>query len=116
MEGLPSVLAGIATLLYLVDSPQQASWLGENERAVIARNLEREEQAKRHEGASAYHFRDAFRSGKVWLLCLAFFGMQMGNYGLAFWMPQILKDTLKAIPGLSACYRRFLGARPPFPW
>jgi sugar phosphate permease len=93
-EGLPSVLAGVATLLYLVDGPQQAGWLSEEERAVIARDLEREERAKRSEGAFAHRFRDAFRSGKVWLLCLAFFGVQMGNYGLAFWMPQILKDTL----------------------
>jgi sugar phosphate permease len=100
VEGLPSVLAGIATLLYLVDGPRLANWLSEEERAVIARDLEQEERAKRSEGASAHRFRDAFRSGKVWFLGLAFFGIQMGNYGLAFWMPQILKDTLTADPWL----------------
>jgi nitrate/nitrite transporter NarK len=94
VEGLPSVLAGIATLLYLVDGPAQARWLGGEERRLIARDLEQEEHAKRREGVSAHRFRDAFRSGKVWLLCLVFFGIQMGNYGLAFWLPQILKDTL----------------------
>ncbi len=98
LEGLPSVLAGVATLLYLVDGPAHANWLDSNERSVIARDLEREEQAKRREGASAHRFRDAFRSGKVWLLCLVFFGIQMGNYGLAFWLPQILKDSLTADP------------------
>jgi len=109
VEGLPSVLAGIATLLYLVDGPQQAGWLSEKERAVIARDLEREEQAKRREGASAHRFRDAFRTGKVWLLCLAFFGTQMGNYGLAFWMPQILKDTLTGDPWI-------IGVLSTIPW
>ena len=109
VEGLPSVLAGIATLLYLVDGPQQAGWLSEKERAVIARDLDREEQAKRSEGASAHRFRDAFRSGKVWLLCLAFFGTQMGNYGLAFWMPQILKDTLTGDPWI-------IGVLSTIPW
>lgn len=98
VEGLPSVLAGIAMLLYLVDTPKQASWLSIEERACIARQLEREEQAKRSEGVSAHRFRDAFRSGKVWILCLAFFGLQMGNYGLAFWLPQILKDSLTGDP------------------
>jgi sugar phosphate permease len=98
VEGLPSVLAGIATLVYLVDGPAQAHWLDDEERVAIARDLEQEEQAKRREGASAHCFRDAFRSGKVWLLCLAFFGLQMGNYALAFWLPQILKDTLTTDP------------------
>jgi len=100
VEGLPSVLAGIATLLYLVDEPAKAAWLGTAERNVIARDLEQEEHAKQLEGASAHRFRDAFSSGKVWLLCLAFFGIQMGNYGLAFWLPQILKDTLTGDPWL----------------
>jgi sugar phosphate permease len=98
VEGLPSVLAGIATLLYLVDSPAQAAWLDGAERNLIALDLEQEEHTKRRAGASAHRFRDAFRSGKVWTLCLAFFGIQMGNYGLAFWLPQILKDTLTGDP------------------
>jgi sugar phosphate permease len=98
VEGLPSALAGIVTLWYLVDGPPQASWLSAEERACIARQLEEEEQAKRSEGGSAHRFRDAFRSGKIWLLCLVFFGFQMGNYGLAFWLPQILKDTMTGDP------------------
>jgi sugar phosphate permease len=99
VEGLPSVLAGIATLLYLVDTPKQATWLSFEEQAYIARHLDLEEGAKRSEGASAHRFGDASRSPKVWLLCLAFFGLQMGNYGLAFWMPQILNDSLTGILG-----------------
>jgi sugar phosphate permease len=98
VEGVPSIAAGIATLLFLTDGPARASWLNEDERALIARDLEREEQAKRRQGVLALRFRDAFGSGKVWLLCLAFFGIQMGNYGLAFWLPQILRDTLTGDP------------------
>jgi sugar phosphate permease len=79
VEGLPSVLAGIATLLYLVDTPKQATWLSFEEQAYIARHLDLEEGAKRSEGASAHRFGDAFRSPKVWLLCLAFFGLQMAT-------------------------------------
>ena len=98
VEGLPSVVAGIATLLYLVDSPAQARWLNPGERAIITSDLEGEEKSKRTEGASAHRLLDAFRTGKVWLLCLAYFGIQMGNYGLAFWLPQILKDTFSGDP------------------
>ena len=99
-EGLPSVVGGIATLLYLVDSPARARWLDHSERAIIATDLEREETIKRTAGAPSHRFLDTFRSGKVWLLCLAYFGIQMGNYGLAFWLPQILKDTFSGDPWL----------------
>src|SRR5205807_3480143 len=40
VEGLPSVVAGIATLLYLVDTPAEAGWLNDEERSVIASDLE----------------------------------------------------------------------------
>jgi sugar phosphate permease len=100
VEGLPSVVAGIAMLLYLEDSPINARWLNDGERALIAGDLDCEERTKRTEGTSPHRFLDAFQSGKVWLLCLAFFGIQMGNYGLAFWLPQILKDTFSENPWL----------------
>ncbi len=109
VEGLPSVLAGLATLLYIVDTPTQARWLRDEERNRIARDLQQEEHAKRNQGASAHRFRDAFHSGTVWLLALAFFGIQMGNYGLAFWLPQILKDTLTGDP-------RIIGLLSTVPW
>jgi MFS family permease len=98
VEGLPSVLAGVLTLLYLTDGPAQASWLNREERVMIAEDLDHEENAKRREGSCARRVRDAFGAGKVWVLCLIFFGIQMGNYGLAFWLPQILKDTLTSDP------------------
>ena len=100
VEGLPSVLAGIATLLYLADTPQQAHWLNDQQRAWIAQDLERDELARAQRGESACRFGDAFHSLRVWILALAFFGVQMGNYGLAFWLPQILKDTVTGDPWL----------------
>ena len=39
-----------------------------------------------------------FRSRNVWLFCLMYFGTVLGNYGLQFWLPQILKDTLTKDP------------------
>jgi nitrate/nitrite transporter NarK len=34
----------------------------------------------------------------VWLLGLAYFGMSAGNYGITFWLPQIIKDTITSNP------------------
>ncbi len=41
---------------------------------------------------------DAFKSGKVWLLCVVYFGILMGNYFISFWMPQQIKDNFAADP------------------
>src|SRR5262249_39757999 len=64
---------------------------------------------KQRQGDSAHLFLDAFRSTKVWILAIAFFGLQMGNYGLAFWLPQILKDTVTGDP-------LFIGLVSTIPW
>jgi len=100
IEGIPSTLAGIVTLFYLVDSPAKARWLSGEEKQVLLDRLREEEEAKNREGDSRHRLIDAFRSGKVWLLCLVYFGFQMGSYGLWFWLPQILKDTLTKDPQL----------------
>jgi nitrate/nitrite transporter NarK len=41
---------------------------------------------------------DAFRNPDVWLLCLVYFGFTFGNYGLGFWLPQVIKETLTKDP------------------
>ena len=68
------------------------------ERDCLLRHLAEEHRTKLSEGVVEHRLRDAFRSGKVWLFCLVYFGFQMANYGLAFWLPQILKDTLTKDP------------------
>ena len=98
LEGVPSVLAGAVTLFFLVDNPIKAKWLAPEERELLHRRLEEEEETKRREGESRHRLADAFKSGKVWLLALIYFGVVMGNYGLWFWLPQVIKDTLTADP------------------
>ncbi|MEO7144366.1 MAG: hypothetical protein ABI165_12785 [Bryobacteraceae bacterium] len=38
------------------------------------------------------------RSPQVRLLCLVYFGFVMANYGISFWLPQIIRDTLTTDP------------------
>ena len=100
LEGIPSALAGVVTLFFLTDKPEQAKWLSTDQKNLLRRRLQEEEDAKKGVGDSRYTLADAFRSGKVWLLCLVYFGMSMGNYGLGFWLPQTVKDSLTADPWL----------------
>ena len=94
LEGLPSVAVGIWVLFYLDDNPLKAKWLSDQEKALIRHRLEEEEHAKRSEGHNSHSFTDAFRSFKVWLLCIVYFGIVMGVYGVSFWLPQIIKETI----------------------
>ena len=34
-----------------------------------------------------------FRDGRIWLMCLIYFCFVMGQYGLTFWMPTLVKAT-----------------------
>jgi len=98
LEGIPSILAGAVAIFFLDDNPSRAKWLTSGERGLLLDRLEREEATKRSEGESRHRLIDAFKSGQVWLLCIVYFGFVMANYGLWFWLPQMIKDTLTKDP------------------
>ncbi len=93
-EAIPSLLAGVASVYFLENGPAQARWLQPAERELLQKRLMEEEELKRLETSGHTTLGDTFRSPKVWLLCFVYFGMVMANYGISFWLPQIVKDTL----------------------
>ena len=98
LEGIPSVVAGLVTLVFLTDRPADAKWLSEDQKTLVLRGLEEEDRKKRQAEGSGHRLVDAFRSLPVWLLSLAYFGMAGGNYGITFWLPQIIKETITTDP------------------
>jgi sugar phosphate permease len=97
-EAAPSVVAGFIAMFFLADGPHKAKWLNPDERALLVKRLAEDETGKRSTGGHHHSLTGAFRSPKVWLLCLVYFGVVMGNYGIGFWLPQIVKDTLTRDP------------------
>jgi sugar phosphate permease len=88
-EGLPAILFGVLTLLFLTDWPRQAKWLPGDERDWISSVLEQEKIAKqkiRH-----YTIWQALVQRDVILLTCCYFFATTGGYGIAFWLPTILK-------------------------
>ena len=98
VEGIPSVLMGLITLYFLTDRPSKAKWLNEDEKEIVLSRLREEEEQKKKASQSSHRLIDAFRSVPVWLLSLAYFGMTAGNYGITFWLPQVIKETLTQNP------------------
>lgn len=86
VEGIPSVLVGFWVIYYLDSSIQEAKWLTAEEKALLADHLEAEDKHK-----TEHKLMDAFASGKVWLLCAIYFTLMIGLYGIAFWLPTIVK-------------------------
>ena len=86
VEGIPSIIVGIWVLSYLDSSITEASWLSEEEKALLTRNLDAEEKHK-----VETRLFDAFKSAKVYALCAVYFTLMIGLYGIAFWLPTIVK-------------------------
>jgi MFS family permease len=85
-EGLPSILVGFLVIFYLDSSVEEAKWLTRDEKDLLAHNLEAEDKQK-----TDHKLMDAFTSGKVWALCAIYFTLMIGLYGIAFWLPSIVK-------------------------
>jgi MFS family permease len=89
LEGVPAILLGLVTLFYLTDWPSQAKWLPDEEREWITTHLDQEKRAK--QAVHAYSVWQAFRHRDIILLTFCYFFSLTGNYGIAFWLPTIVK-------------------------
>ena len=90
LEGLPSIIFGIVTFLYLQDRPRDAAWLSASEQTAIEQAVAAEApQAGRHGSVWA-----ELRSRQLLLLCLAYFGLVSTLNTNVTWVPQIVREIL----------------------
>jgi MFS transporter, ACS family, tartrate transporter len=118
-EGVPTVVMGIVSFLFLTDQPEQASWLTSEQRTWLQTVLERELASKSVHGIS--NLSELFADVRVWLLGLSFFLVNVGVTTLLFWLPQILKSAsgrsdlsigfLSGIPFVGAAFGLIFNAR-----
>jgi len=90
LEGIPSVLGGIAILLLLPNRPEQVKWLSPEQQHW----LNSEVQADRERLKSVGHtsFFQAFRSPTFLMLNIIYFTLMFGFQGINFWLPTIVKQ------------------------
>ncbi|MBR8304582.1 MFS transporter [Burkholderia dolosa] len=116
LEGIPSVLAGVLVFFALDDRIAHAKWLTDDEKALLARNVDAEEATKQDLPLGT-----VMASPRVWLMALIYFSFVMGLYGVSFWLPTIIKATgvtdtvaiglLSAVPYAAAVVAMILIAR-----
>jgi D-galactonate transporter len=97
LEGVPSVAMGLIVLFCLDDGPGAARWLSDDEKDLLLRRVREEEALKAGEDAHR-SILDAFRSPRLWLFAVIYFCVVMGLYGISFWLPQILAETVTPDP------------------
>lgn len=90
LEALPSIVLGVATLFVLDSSPEKAKWLSTAEKAHIAKDMEVPSNLHGQVLSSVAHI---FKDPRMLLLSLIYFCVIMGQYGLTFWMPTLIKAS-----------------------
>jgi ACS family tartrate transporter-like MFS transporter len=89
LEGIPAALLGVAALWWLTDTPDQAEWLEPEERVWLSATIREEMEQKSKTAPSSAGA--VFLHGPTWALALSKFCVLVAFYGIAFWMPQIVK-------------------------
>jgi len=90
LEGIPAVLLGFAVFVYLPERPEKSAWLPQEEKDWLRERLTSEHHEKAVEKEQGFlHVLQSFR---VWVLCLIYFTLVVSMYGIALWMPLMLKS------------------------
>ena len=90
-QGTAAIGMGILAYFLLVDSPKDAPWLNDEQRAVVRRNLDDDEDSKPdadRRGLWAVLLRDP----RVFLLALAHFLMLGATYAMVFLLPTLIRN------------------------
>jgi MFS transporter, ACS family, tartrate transporter len=90
LESIPAIVLGIICLLYLPETPRDATWLDNEESEELLRRLASDRELNMP--AHTHSIGDALLDRRVIVLAVSCFGAGIGLYGLGFWMPQIVKS------------------------
>ena len=94
LEALPSLLLGVTILFYLDNGIAAAKWLTDAEKALLARNVADDNAHK----IAHVSIRSFIGDRRLWLMASIYFCVVLGQYGLTFWLPTIIRKSGVADP------------------
>jgi nitrate/nitrite transporter NarK len=87
LEALPALVVGAIVFAYLDNGIRSARWLTDDEKGLLERRLaEDSAHIEPHRSLGA-----VLADARVALMCLIYFTIVMGQYGLTFWMPTLIQ-------------------------
>jgi ACS family tartrate transporter-like MFS transporter len=92
VEGIPSVLLGVATLFYLTDRPEDAQWLSDEQRGWLVQRLRHDRESR--SAAPDLHPLKVLADPIVWVLSLVYFLSVATSYNWHVWGPITIRDAL----------------------
>ncbi|HTA71508.1 MAG TPA: MFS transporter [Bryobacteraceae bacterium] len=90
IEGAPTILLAVIVLLVLPDRPRDAGWLAEDQKQWLEETLDREQKAV--QSTHGVSFWRTFIDPRVLGLSFIYFANLTTNLGLAFFLPQMIKE------------------------
>ena len=84
VEAVPAIVLGVVVFFALPDGPADVAWMSGEEKRWLRERLEADAIAG---GGTKSTLSAAFTSGRVWLLCLLYFLLNVGGYGYEMWLP-----------------------------
>ncbi|MDB5820818.1 MAG: hypothetical protein JWQ11_4458, partial [Rhizobacter sp.] len=88
VEGALTIVAAPLIYFVLPDRIRDAKWLTEAEKRVAEAGAQSAAKS-----AKVHTYKDALKRPETILACLSYFFLLIGYYGIAFWLPQLLKMT-----------------------
>jgi cyanate permease len=89
IEAVPAILLSFVVFFYLTDRPADAHWLQDDERRWLTGRLDAERRQR--EAVHDISVWQALVKPRVLGLSIVYFGAVACNYGVSFWLPQIVK-------------------------
>jgi MFS family permease len=87
IEAIPSIILGVIVFFYLDDGIASSKWLSQDEKELLSNNIQRDRSTKK-----SHTLGSAFKGGRVWFLGIIYFCLNIGGFGLIFWLPSIIKS------------------------
>jgi len=90
IEGAPTILLAVIVLWVLPDRPRDARWLADDQKRWLEETLDKEQQAV--QATHGMSFWRTFIDARVLGLSFIYFANLTTNLGLAFFLPQMIKE------------------------
>lgn len=118
LEGIPAFVWAAVWWFMIDESPATAKWISAAEREYLETSFAEDQAGVTSESGGSWYA--GFRSLKVWLLVIVYFLVQVGFYGVALWLPDIIKGLthsgfgltgiLSALPYIAAVFGLWFNA------
>ncbi|ORX87434.1 major facilitator superfamily transporter [Basidiobolus meristosporus CBS 931.73] len=92
VEGTPTIFLGIFTWFFMPDSPNEAGWLTEREKALAAHRLQNDFREKSMKTFDKQQFLDTFKDPIIWMYMVICFGQATPWASISLLLPTILRD------------------------